>query len=550
MGLVLLFYVVLLVLVPPTGEFPTTDDFDYAATAWHLADRRQLTLSDWPAMTLVTHVAWGALVCKLFGNSYAVLRCALCVLSFAAAVAIYFGFRRQGRSRPLAALAATCWAVNPLTVSLEYTFMTDVTGAALSALLIVCAPPTRRPITQHLVGYSLMGGLAYLARETACIPWIIVLMVTAWDVVQRRASWQQVVWLGLPAGLMGGAYQYWIRAFAQMPYNRSQPSLDPFALLSDPQRPIYLLTGLALALAPVGLAAWALFVRHRSPRRWLLPLAGGACGFVLVCLGINVAPPYRGELFDLGLRLPEAPTGQIPESLRGPVMKFFGREISVVRTVSTAAAWLFATAFGALLVARRGDPADNRPAATRPPPIATLTVLAMAALYLLTPGFADRYLLSLVPAALLMLAEQLPPQKESRASLCLGWAAALLVAVGSLVGVQDAMVRSRAFFSAVERLQQRGVSPFDIDAGLAFGGMHRFNPAYRGEANRGPFWNTIPPGDRSTVMASIHPLSTTLNRRYRISFDDEPEYRSIDHVPYASWYRTGEVGIFERANRD
>lgn len=545
-GVVLLFYAVLLALVPPRGEFPTADDFDYAATAWHLADHGQLTLSDWPAMTLVTHVAWGALACKLFGNSFAVLRCAECLLSSVAAVSIYFGFRRWGHARPLAALAATCFAVNPLTVSLEYTFMTDVTGAAFSAVLIAWAPQPSRASTRQLAAYSIVGGLAYLARETACIPWIMLLLATAWGVARRGAAWRPLIGLGAPAGVMIGLYQFWIREFTEMPFNRAQPSLDPAALLSDPQRPIYLMTGLALALAPLGLVAMAQIVRRGSPRGWLLPLACGACGLLLICFGINVAPPYRGELFDLGLRPPESPIDRIPAALRGPAVNLFGREVSVVRLLATTVAWWLAAAFGLLLATRRRDRTENSAVAMKMAPIATLTVLTMAALYMLTLGLVDRYLLSLAPAAILMLAEQLPPKIETRTGLWLGWAGALCVAVGSLIGIQNAMVRSRAFFAAAERLQQRGVDPFDIDAGLAFGGMHRFNPIYRGEANRGPFWNSIPTGERSTVMASIQPLSTTLNRRYRISFDDEPGYRTIDQVYYSSWFRTGYVRIFER----
>jgi hypothetical protein len=545
-GLVLLFYVILLTVVPPTGEFPTIDDFDYAATAWHLADTGQLTLSDWPAMTLVTHVAWGALACKLFGNSFAVLRCSMCVLSAAAGVAIYYGVRQAGHSRPLASLAAVCFAANPLTVSFEYTFMTDVTGAAFSAVLIACAPQPRRTSHSCLVGYSVLAGVAYLARETACIPWIMVLLATAWACVRRRASWLPLIWLVAPTGFMIGLYQHWLREFAGVPYNRSQPSLEFGAILHDLQRPLYMVTGLALSLAPLALVAFAVLCRNTSGRWWLLPVAVGLFGAALVCIGINIAPPYRDELFDLGLRLPESPIGRIPESLSGPATTRFGPEVSLVRAAATGAAWLCTVALGVALVQRRRNSiGDGQPSAT-PIPIATMTALSMAGLYLVTPGFSDRYLLSLVPAAILMLAEQLPPQIESRTSLWLGWSGATLIAVASLIGIQDSMVRSRAFFTAADHLRTLGADPFDVDAGIAYGGMYRFNPLYRGEANRGPFWSAAPPIERSTMMASVHPLTTTLNRKYRISFDDEFGYRPIEVVPYESWFRKGDVRIYER----
>lgn len=542
LGLILLPYIVLIALVPPTGEFPTTDDFDYAATAWHLADHGQLTLSDWPAMTLIAHAAWGALACKLFGNSFAVLRTSVCLLSLLAAVAIYAGFRDRDHSRSLCSLAAVCFAVSPLTVALEYTFMTDITGAAFAAILIAAAPQIRSTPASRLVGYSLLGAIAYLARETAAIPWMIVVFTTGWSCLRRVESWRSLFWLAGPASLLIALYQYWLREFHGVPFNRSQPALDPAALLADPQRPLFLATGLALALAPLTVS----LIRSRRPRWWLLPLAAGLTGVALVCAGVQVTPPYRDELFDLGLRLPESPLGRIPASLRGPAVSLAGRDISLVRVLATGVAWFSAAALAAVLTARwsRSDDVKNPPAPQIP--VATWTCLSMIGLYCLTRGFADRYLLSLIPPALLMLAERMPPHASPPARR-LGWIAAAGIAVVSLVGIQDAMQRSRAFWTAAARLQQQGVDPFTVDAGIAFGGLSRFNPVYRGEANRGPFWNLVPANERSNTIAPISPLTTTLNRIYRISFDKrEYGYHPIDSVPFESWLRTGEVRIFLR----
>ncbi|MFO1092172.1 MAG: hypothetical protein U0992_02515 [Planctomycetaceae bacterium] len=159
-------YLVLLIAVPPVGEYPSLDDFDYAATAWHLADTGHLRLSDWPAMTLVTHVAWGALVCKLFGNSFFVLRCSMFVLSLAAALAIFAGCRRKGHSRDVA--RRSCFAVNPLTVG-DAVYVHDRHHACCT-LLIAAAPDPQRGVGRLLPTYGCGAGLAYLARETSLIP--------------------------------------------------------------------------------------------------------------------------------------------------------------------------------------------------------------------------------------------------------------------------------------------------------------------------------------------------------------------------------------------
>jgi len=41
-------------IVPPTGVFPTCDDWDYSETAIGFARTGRLHLGYWPAMTLVT----------------------------------------------------------------------------------------------------------------------------------------------------------------------------------------------------------------------------------------------------------------------------------------------------------------------------------------------------------------------------------------------------------------------------------------------------------------------------------------------------------------
>jgi hypothetical protein len=545
-ALILLPYLVLLLAVPLGGEFPVLDDFDYAASAWHLADSGRLRFSDWPAMTLVTHVAWGAIASKLAGNSFAVLRGSMCVLSCAAVIAIYAGTRRWGHSRSNSVLAAWCFAVHPMTVEFEYTFMTDITGAALSAVLIASSPVADRASTRRLCGYSVLAGLAYLARETAAIPWILVLVATVWQRARGKTSWRRLAWLTAPAAMMIAAYEYWLRMFHVLPFNRSLPSLDWTALLGDPTRIPFMLTGIGLALAPIGLPAMAAGLRNVR-RVWLLSAAIGIAAAALVCVEIGVTPPYRGDIFDLGLRPPEMPLGHIPESLRGPSVSIGEREVSVMRIVTTGFGWFLATGIAAAIIAsRRLAPLRSQFRGDTPLPIATMTCIAMAGLYLVTRGFGDRYLLSMIPAAILMLAERLPPRPVPIAGSMLGWSVAALIGLASLIGIQDAMVRSRSYWEGVQRLLQRGVNPHDIDAGLAFGGMYRFNPMYRGPANRGPFWLAAPLAIKERSIAAVSPLTTTDARPFRISFDDELDYRPIDTVPFASWFRSGEVTIYAR----
>ncbi|MFO1092170.1 MAG: hypothetical protein U0992_02505 [Planctomycetaceae bacterium] len=75
--------------------------------------------------------------------------------------------------------------------------------------------------------------------------------------------------------------------------------------------------------------------------------------------------------------------------------------------------------------------------------------------------------------------------------------------------------------------------------------MYRFNKFYRG-GNYGPFWSATPYERWDESVGSISPLTTINDRKYRISFDVEPGYRPIETVPFRSWFRSGEVTIYER----
>jgi hypothetical protein len=74
--LLYLFLVFLLaeVFVNPTGNFPLNDDGVYTVALKEWEDTGRLNIGAWPAMTLLTHLAWGRVFTGLFGFSFFVLR--------------------------------------------------------------------------------------------------------------------------------------------------------------------------------------------------------------------------------------------------------------------------------------------------------------------------------------------------------------------------------------------------------------------------------------------------------------------------------------------
>src|SRR5215475_12715789 len=87
------FFAAAALLVPPRGEFPINEDWDYFATVADLLHFGEIRLSDWPGMTLVAQIFWGELFAKLFGLSYWTLRVSTISLAFVGALALYFWAR-------------------------------------------------------------------------------------------------------------------------------------------------------------------------------------------------------------------------------------------------------------------------------------------------------------------------------------------------------------------------------------------------------------------------------------------------------------------------
>jgi len=545
--LLLVPYALFGLFVPPTPETPYGDDFDYAATAWHLAETGVLKLSDWPTTMLASHAAWGALFCKVGGNNYFMLRLSMFALSAMTAFLLYHWSQRLGHSRGFAAWCGVTFAVNPLTVSLEYSFLTDITGAALGCLLVVLGKNVAR---QHRAGlllcYGVLGGVALLARQTAAIPYVIVVSMTAWRAVKIKADFRKLLLLLAPCLVLVLGFRYWLAVSHGVPANHRFPFLQYQGLAQHAARIVTLLFGLAVHLAPLAAVLAAFAWPGRRAWTWLTVTAAAVGASVLVTARFDSWPVlYHGEIFDLGLHAIEFPAGEIPAALQGPAWTIGGRRISALRTVLLAVSTLSLVVL--LPACLRGQTAAGPRSRLRVPSLVTLTFLANVALLVVTWVYVDRYLVSLIPLALMILAERLTPGQAARGLAArLGWGATLVVGACSLVGIQDGMQRTETFWRTARLVHSLGVSAMDVDAGLAYGGHFRYSPTYRGTKQTGPYLDSLSPNERQSVIATYSPLSLSANRPVGISFGDLENCHVVASVPFRSWFRTGEVRVLLR----
>ncbi|MBI1225289.1 MAG: hypothetical protein GC192_08635 [Bacteroidetes bacterium] len=126
LALLALTWLAVLFVIHPAGNFPLNDDWAYAKDVWYLSQEGRLKLDDWPAMTRLTQIFWGAGFCKVFGFSHEVLRFSTMLLGFGGLVAAWHIFIEMGASRRLASLGTLVLMFNPIYFSLSATFMTDV----------------------------------------------------------------------------------------------------------------------------------------------------------------------------------------------------------------------------------------------------------------------------------------------------------------------------------------------------------------------------------------------------------------------------------------
>jgi hypothetical protein len=112
--------------IHPVGEFPLNDDWSYSYSVKYWLEKDKIDLGYWPAMTLLAHVAWGKLVCQVFGFSQFVLRISTLILSLLSIFMAYKISLRMGKDKKSALLIALLLFLNPLFFLLSNTFMTDV----------------------------------------------------------------------------------------------------------------------------------------------------------------------------------------------------------------------------------------------------------------------------------------------------------------------------------------------------------------------------------------------------------------------------------------
>src|SRR5215813_5759119 len=544
------FFVAAALLVPPQGEFPINDDWDYFATVADLLHFGEIRLSDWPGMTLVAQIFWGELFAKLFGLSYWTLRVSTISLAFVGALALYFWARAVDRTRCEATFLGLLYATNPLVFTLSYSFMNDVPGTSmmLVCLLVQAHCAQRGGVRLHLLA-GVTAALAYLVRQTAALPAFVLAAFFVPALVRKQARARDFLVLTLPVAVVAASYAFWVDHIHGRPYHATLARADVLGLTS---RLPWLLEDsilLGVCLAPlvaclVGRGFVAQAWRSSLVRHLVTFLIGASLPVVVQVVGrvpvlgrpvSQLLPPiFSLHVHDFHLGYETLAT----KTLRGPLLHVGSRSASVLGVLMTllGVASLFLTAgllFVGLRSPRRWHHDPGRPYPLSPEGQSGVCCVALIGLVPLQRYPYDRYLIPLFLVLAMFLLSLMPRGQWLPRSL-LAWGALVVFAFASVAGEQDYLARVRARWQAVDHLLQSGVKPEEIRAGFEYAGLYCFSPRYRG-----PVRPRLGGSEEVEFCFEQWPFT-----QYEVRYDPAPGAELVGVFPYRSWFRSGSVLIY------
>lgn len=531
-------------VLPPTGDVPAFDDWDYAFTAQVLADSGELRQSDVPAMTLVVHVTWGALFLQFLGDSWLALRVSTIVMSWIGGLSLYSIWRQQGWGAGRATVACGAFVFCPLVFCLSYTFMTDVAGTSMPLLFVACAAAAmrREPIGRGAwiyVALGVLGALCYLTRQTAAIPAIAFGAVYGVGCLLKSPGLR---WRSLFAFVVGAMATVGAHLLTSGP-GREGVSLD-FALLGNVKglfaKALSIVLETAALLLPVSLPMLFRSRVRTTDFRW----GRWICLAVFVGAIVFLAPvirPYRGfELFDAGVRAP-TPVLAWDHTRESLLFSSGGKSLSVFHVgmliAGAGSAWILVTC-GVESVAA------GRAAARDPVPLLLVSVIALSlagylGLLLVIEWVFDRYIILAVGLAIAGAAFLRPEVRPNRLATGLAAACLALNALLAVVLTQESMAVNASAWQAYESMVKDGIPPQDIAVGIPNWNGYFWAPGRDGRAPAQQFFDSIEPRVAGRSTAAPH---------WRIAARAAPGWEVARTIATAAWFREKQLLVLHRAN--
>ncbi|MCS6813570.1 MAG: hypothetical protein NZ772_08385 [Cyanobacteria bacterium] len=291
-GLIASFFLTLL-LVSPVGEFPLNDDWIHAVATRHLLHTGTYAGHPYVASTLVAQVFWGALFCKVFGFSFTTLRLSTIVITGIGAWAIAQCGLTIGLPSLLAFLCGWAVVMNPVGLSLTYSYMTDMPFLAMTAVsgLFFLRSFTGHQDRNIILG-SLFAAIAFLIRQFGIVlPIAYVLTLIGLRIARNRPlSVSNLLCLGSPWLGVIPIYGYLSTIGANNPTFAALTGRIPVEAIEALCHVPVALCYLSLFFLPLGIAhLWQVIFTNQT-RSQTQQQTIRAWGFCLVAIGVFTLP--------------------------------------------------------------------------------------------------------------------------------------------------------------------------------------------------------------------------------------------------------------------
>lgn len=522
--LLTLIWLAVMFLVGVSGEFPLNDDWAYAHNVYHLSEHNTIKFSDWPAMTLLAQMYWGALFTKLFGFSFVVLRISTLVIGWIGVLAFFQLIFDQTKQERFAFLASLALVFNPLFFSLSYSFMTDVPFLSVAILsLLFFNRALENGHWKNIFLGTLFAIITILIRQLGIIvPFFFLVafihkkgfniraILTALSpflltfLVHQLATWWRVNYYGVPPNF--GKIEQLLEGIWNG-YFFSNLSWRPGILLVYCG---YFILPISLLVVPT---LWKKATNlHRGVVLSVISL------FIIAYSSAWNLIPVGNIFYDFGLG-PKVLKDSFDGANISPLLPNWG--LTAFKSIGFVAASLLLAVFTLIFFQNRQTKGYLGNWAA---------ILGYAAFLHISPFFFDRYYLFLFP---FLIALAIP---KNIAAISPKWwkislASIAIYALFSVGLTHDYLSWNRARWQALYTLVEvEKISPKQIDGGFEFNGWYQTKKE-RGSGEKGePSWWFVDQDD------------------YVISFGPIAGYVPYKSYPYSNWlpYRTDSIYVIQK----
>lgn len=453
-----------IVLLDPRRPFPLDDDWCYFIEVRALLREHAVRLLDNAAPTLVAHIHWGALFARAFGLSFGVLRASTLVLAVAALAAFDRLADRRGTSGAAFLSPSFGLLANPLFFLLSFTFMSDVPFLAWSLIaLFLYALADESGRDALWAAGSAFACAAYLVRQLgAGVP----LAALAYLALHKKLTWRRAAAIAVLPALTVAAHRWWFlnvhgANWAYEVYVRGATAArlaHPGTLLYDAYRRAAG-AGLELCLFTVPwLAALSLDKGLRRPRLWVAVILLAA---VAPALLVDGGFPYLAHLIT-------------PRGLGAALVVREDFKPGGILGASWFRAFMTALSIASLLgwAARAKELAAA--AKDRAVQLLALAAAFQFALSLLGAEFYDRYLIPVLPAALLLAWRASGAAARAPRNALAAAAFPVLFLLWSAAGTWDYLNWNEAKWAAGRAAVGYGVPPERVFDGMEWAGLYDY----------------------------------------------------------------------------